>query len=102
MSQFGSFKDVRDSWPTNIPSSLSSNASFKWAPEAFVQCWHRKLSETYDDYNMVNIVGEGRTGAVFIVQHKRTEKFNACKLLNKADIDLKAIRTEIEMLRRLD
>lgn len=89
-----------DTW--NTVGSHISTASFKWAPEAFVQCWHRRLCETYNDYNMINVVGEGRTGAVFIVQNKRTEKFSACKVLNKVDHDMQAIRKEIEMLRRLD
>ena len=68
-----------------------TSTSFRWAPgDALVHCWHRKLSDTcasknigfemksytchrffvyslrYQDYNMVNLVGEGRNGAVFI------------------------------------
>ena len=31
------------------------------------------------------MVGEGRHGAVFIVQHKHSEEYYACKLLNKLD-----------------
>jgi serine/threonine protein kinase len=71
----------------------------KWAPHAFVQAWHSSLSVTYD---IVNVVGEGRSGAVFIVWHKRNEKHYACKFLQKADHDAAALRNEVETLRRLD
>lgn len=84
-------------------TKFDSNASFKWAPEQVcVQSWHRKLTETYLDYNMVNIVGEGRHGAVFIVQHRKSEKYYACKLLNKGDHNPTTLRSEIQMLRKLD
>jgi len=77
--------------------------SFRWAPDqVLVQSWHRKLSETYRDYSMVNIVGEGRHGTVIIVQHRTSEKYYACKILNKGDHDPKALRSEIETLKRLD
>eukprot|EP00418_Pyrodinium_bahamense_P073500 CAMPEP_0179094570 /NCGR_PEP_ID=MMETSP0796-20121207/43379_1 /TAXON_ID=73915 /ORGANISM="Pyrodinium bahamense, Strain pbaha01" /LENGTH=726 /DNA_ID=CAMNT_0020792247 /DNA_START=61 /DNA_END=2242 /DNA_ORIENTATION=- len=67
--------------------------------EALVHSWHGKLSNMYD---VVNIVGEGRSGAVFIVQHKRTAKCYACKFLKKGDHEAKSLRTEIQTLRRLD
>jgi len=103
----------------SVMSSLGSNAfqtsgaqagggrgaqgSFRWDPNRVtVQSWHQKLSETYSGYNMVSTIGEGRHGAVVQVQHKTTEKYYACKVLNKADHEDKALRSEIEMLRRLD
>jgi len=78
---------------------LDSNASFGFVPGVFAQSWHRKLSETY---NIVTCVGEGRSGAVFIVQHKRTEKLYACKFLRKVDHDPETLRREIMTLRNLD
>lgn len=82
---------------------MTSITSFRWAPEhALVQCWHKALSDTYQDYNMVNIIGEGRHGAVFIVQHKITEQYRACKLLHKADHNSSTILNELETLRKLD
>lgn len=83
--------------------AFESNMSFAWSPEqVLVHTWHQKLSCMYNDYNMVNMVGEGRSGAVFIVQHRVSEKLYACKLLHKADHNPKALRSEIDMLRRLD
>jgi len=79
--------------------SRKSTASFRWAPEAFVLSWHGSLSETFD---MVNVVGEGRSGTVAIVQHKQHEKCYACKFLRKHDHDSRALRSEITTLRRLD
>eukprot|EP00442_Polarella_glacialis_P017329 CAMPEP_0115165530 /NCGR_PEP_ID=MMETSP0227-20121206/73643_1 /TAXON_ID=89957 /ORGANISM="Polarella glacialis, Strain CCMP 1383" /LENGTH=887 /DNA_ID=CAMNT_0002578011 /DNA_START=120 /DNA_END=2783 /DNA_ORIENTATION=+ len=85
-------------------SHLPTAGSFKWAPEhALVQCWHKSLSETYRDYNMVNIVGEGRHGVVvFIVQHKLSDQHYACKLLNKVDNGASSVRKEMENLRMMD
>lgn len=51
---------------------------------------------------MVNLVGEGRNGAVFIVQHKVSEQYYACKVLHKAEQDSSALRAEIKNLRMLD
>eukprot|EP00927_Polykrikos_kofoidii_P080169 TRINITY_DN7705_c0_g1_i1.p1 TRINITY_DN7705_c0_g1~~TRINITY_DN7705_c0_g1_i1.p1 ORF type:complete len:783 (-),score=122.34 TRINITY_DN7705_c0_g1_i1:224-2572(-) len=76
--------------------------SFRWSHEVLVQSWHRNLSDSYTAYNMVHVVGEGRSGAVYIVQHKVSEKYCACKVINKADADQDAVRREIELLRRLD
>jgi len=77
--------------------------SFRWDPNRVtVQSWHQKLSETYSGYNMVSTIGEGRHGAVIRVQHKDSEKYYACKVLNKADHEEAALKSEIEMLRRLD
>lgn len=82
---------------------FESNASFSWAPgQVLVKSWQQKLCTRYNDYNMVNIVGEGRAGAVFIVQHRHSETYYACKLLHKAEHNDKALRSEIDMLRRLD
>lgn len=78
---------------------LESTCSFGFMPGVFAQSWHRKLSETY---TIVNCVGEGRSGAVFIVQHKRTEKEYACKFLRKVDHDPETLRREIQTLRHLD
>lgn len=102
----------QDDSPLSLASSLTSasllvsktvskmsKTSFKWTPEALVHSWHGKLSNMYD---VVNIVGEGRSGAVFIVQHKRTAKCYACKFLKKGDHEAKSLRTEIQTLRRLD
>jgi len=84
-------------------SSGISNVSFRWSgPDAFVQSWHRKLTETYHDYKMMNVLGEGRSGAVFIVQNIFTEKFFACKGLSKAEHDTKDLVGEIESMKRLD
>lgn len=84
-----------------LPRSNSdgSLASLKWAPEVFVQAWHRALSESYD---IVSVVGEGRSGAVFIVRHKRNEKHFACKFLQKVDHNPEALQNEVYTLRRLD
>lgn len=82
--------------------SGASFQSIRWAPEVLVQSWHRRLSDTYRDFSLVDTLGEGRSGAVFKVQHKRSEKFYACKLLPKADHNPKDLRNEIELLRRLD
>jgi len=91
------------SHPLALATKFDSDASFKWSPEdVLVQSWHRKLTDGYRDYNMVNVVGEGRSGAVFIVQHKKSEKYHACKLLNKADHDKDTLRREIKMMRQLD
>lgn len=88
-------------FPGNVQAD--SKASFRWAPErASVQSWHQKLSETYNGYNMVNMIGEGRHGAVFIVQHRVSEKYYACKLLYKRDHKPDELQSEIDMLRRLD
>lgn len=85
------------------PVKLDSCASFPWAPErALVQSWHRKLTDTYQDYSMVNVVGKGRHGAVFIVQKKSTGRKYACKLLSKAEHFPSMMRREIDLLRRLD
>jgi len=78
---------------------LESNASFGFMPGVFAQSWHRKLSDTY---TCLRCVGEGRSGAVFIVQHKRTQKHFACKVLLKVDHDAETLRREIGTLRRLD
>jgi len=51
---------------------------------------------------MVNLIGEGRNGAVFIVQHKISEQYYACKVLHKAEQDSGALRAEIKNLRMLD
>ncbi|CAK9087723.1 Calcium-dependent protein kinase 25 [Durusdinium trenchii] len=84
-------------------SKQMTSASFKWQPgDALVHCWHRKLTDTYQDYNMVNLIGEGRNGAVFIVQHKISEQYYACKVLHKAEQDSSALRAEIKNLRMLD
>mmetsp|Transcript_83924 Transcript_83924/g.222271 ORF Transcript_83924/g.222271 Transcript_83924/m.222271 type:complete len:574 (+) Transcript_83924:1-1722(+) len=48
------------------------------------------------------MVGEGRCGSVFVVQHKQSEQFYACKALRKADQEAVVLRREIEMLRQLD
>jgi len=87
---------------TFVSKQLTS-VSFRWQPgDAFIHCWHRKLSDTYQDYNMVNLIGEGRNGAVFIVQHKISEQYYACKVLHKAEQDSSALRAEIKNLRMLD
>lgn len=78
---------------------VESNASFGFMPGVFAQSWHRKLS---DAYNIVTCIGEGGTGAVFVVQHKRTRKLYACKFLRKADHDPATLRREINTLRKLD
>jgi len=77
----------------------STNSSVKWAPQALIRSWHGKLTEVY---KIVTIVGEGRSGAVFIVQHKMSEKYFACKVLRKGDHDASALRSEIQTLRKLD
>ncbi|CAE7533741.1 CPK2 [Symbiodinium natans] len=103
--------EIPHATPTSSFSSVNStfvskqmtSTSFRWAPgDALVHCWHRKLSDTYQDYNMVNLVGEGRNGAVFIVQHKVSEQYYACKVLHKAEQDSGALRAEIKNLRMLD
>jgi len=81
---------------------FDSNNSFRWTPEVLVQSWHRQLSETYSSFNMVDVLGEGRSGAVIIVQHKISEQYMACKILNKVDNRSKDLQAEIETLRRLD
>lgn len=105
-SSFGSPHSLESSCTSKTLESMrrfESNASFTWAPEkVLVQSWHQKLCTMYNDYNMVNIVGEGRAGAVFIVQHRHSEKYYACKLLHKAEHNPKVLRSEIDMLRRLD
>lgn len=80
-------------------ASKSTTSSFPWAPQALVRSWHGRLSEMY---SVVSIVGEGRSGAVFIVQHKRTEKYYACKILTKGDHDAEVLKGEIQTLRTLD
>jgi len=89
---------------STVPSvPCDSKVSFGWAPERVsVPSWHRTLSEKYTGYNMVNLIGEGRHGAVFIVQHRLSEKYYACKLLRKRDHEPNALRGEIEALRCLD
>ncbi|CAE7883471.1 gloB [Symbiodinium microadriaticum] len=97
-----SFSSVHTVTSTFVSKQMTST-SFRWAPgDALVHCWHRKLSDTYQDYNMVNLVGEGRNGAVFIVQHKVSEQYYACKVLHKAEQDSSALRAEIKNLRMLD
>eukprot|EP00928_Gymnodinium_smaydae_P088315 TRINITY_DN72420_c0_g1_i1.p1 TRINITY_DN72420_c0_g1~~TRINITY_DN72420_c0_g1_i1.p1 ORF type:complete len:734 (-),score=115.41 TRINITY_DN72420_c0_g1_i1:62-2263(-) len=76
--------------------------SFAWVPSVFMQSWHRKLTDTYSEYNMVNLIGEGQQGAVFVVQHQRTKQQFACKLMSKGDHDRAALVNEIEMLWPLD
>jgi len=89
--------------PPPLLVRYDSNASFSWAPQNLcVQSRHRKLSETYQDYKMHHMVGEGRHGAVFIVQHKTSGKYYACKLLHKGDHDSSTLNKEIEMMRKLD
>jgi len=83
-------------------SEFDNSSFLSWAPQAFVQSWHQKLNQKYQDYNMVNMVGEGRHGAVFIVQHKQSEQYYACKLLNKSNNEVQSMRQEIEAMRRLD
>jgi len=97
----GSEEPESRSSPRSAPrtSSIGSIGSFRWAPEALVQHWHRRLLEHYE---ILNTVGEGRSGAVYIVQHRRTGKNYACKLLVKADHEPKALRNEIDTMRRLD
>lgn len=88
---------------STLVSKQLTSVSFRWQPgDAFIHCWHRKLSDTYQDYNMVNLIGEGRNGAVFIVQHKISEQYYACKVLHKAEQDSSALRAEIKNLRMLD
>mmetsp|Transcript_67680 Transcript_67680/g.195628 ORF Transcript_67680/g.195628 Transcript_67680/m.195628 type:complete len:802 (-) Transcript_67680:84-2489(-) len=77
----------------------STNSSIKWAPQALIRSWHGKLTEVY---KLVTIVGEGRSGAVFIVQHHKSEKYFACKVLRKGDHDAASLRSEIRTLRKLD
>lgn len=82
---------------------FDSGASFRWVPQGvLVQCFRLKLAEKYRDYNMVHVVGEGRTADVFIVQHRGSEKNYACKLLKIADHNPAHLRREIETLRWLD
>lgn len=115
LSASGQWVSELQSSPSSLASSLNSGtlqaasmtlnsaASFKWAPEqALVQSWHRRLQDRYHDYSMVNIVGEGRHGAVFIVEHKLSGKAYACKLLQKGDHNPETLRREIETLRKLD
>jgi len=77
----------------------STNGSIRWAPQALCRSWHGKLAERY---STVTIVGEGRSGAVFIVQHKETKNYYACKVLNKGDHHPEALRSEVQTMRRLD
>eukprot|EP00931_Biecheleriopsis_adriatica_P053364 TRINITY_DN31222_c0_g1_i1.p1 TRINITY_DN31222_c0_g1~~TRINITY_DN31222_c0_g1_i1.p1 ORF type:complete len:776 (-),score=180.62 TRINITY_DN31222_c0_g1_i1:39-2366(-) len=98
----------REGTPTSdLASSFNSamvpHHSFKWTPgDALVQCWHKSLSETYQDYNMVDLIGEGRNGAVFTVQHKVKGQYYACKVLHKAEQEKKTLLAEIENLRKMD
>eukprot|EP00927_Polykrikos_kofoidii_P036849 TRINITY_DN31078_c0_g1_i1.p1 TRINITY_DN31078_c0_g1~~TRINITY_DN31078_c0_g1_i1.p1 ORF type:complete len:925 (+),score=122.39 TRINITY_DN31078_c0_g1_i1:136-2910(+) len=87
--------------PTSLYSKISegSLASFNWAPAVFVQAWHRSLSENYD---IMQLIGEGGQGAVFIVKHRRNENLYACKFLHKVDHAAKTLRNEVDALRSLD
>mmetsp|Transcript_54661 Transcript_54661/g.127841 ORF Transcript_54661/g.127841 Transcript_54661/m.127841 type:complete len:849 (-) Transcript_54661:79-2625(-) len=98
----GGILDAQISYQGSLQSEGVDSSFLSWAPQAFVQSWHQKLGQKYQDYNMVNMVGEGRHGAVFIVQHKQSEQYYACKLLNKSHNEVKNMRQEIEAMKRLD
>eukprot|EP00929_Paragymnodinium_shiwhaense_P071542 TRINITY_DN3635_c0_g1_i1.p1 TRINITY_DN3635_c0_g1~~TRINITY_DN3635_c0_g1_i1.p1 ORF type:complete len:881 (-),score=183.24 TRINITY_DN3635_c0_g1_i1:60-2702(-) len=88
--------------PQRKNSRVDSMASFRWAPGNLLQSWHKKMSDTYSDLNIRDLIGEGRSGAVFVVQNKFTDVELACKVLNKVDHNPEDLRQEIELLRRLD
>jgi len=84
---------------TLTQSTVGTVGSIRWAPQALIHSWHGRLCDTF---NVVGIVGEGRYGAVFIGEHKTTQKRYACKYLKKEDQDSQALRNEVQMLRQLD
>eukprot|EP00930_Biecheleria_cincta_P074778 TRINITY_DN61990_c0_g1_i1.p1 TRINITY_DN61990_c0_g1~~TRINITY_DN61990_c0_g1_i1.p1 ORF type:complete len:833 (+),score=128.74 TRINITY_DN61990_c0_g1_i1:254-2500(+) len=97
------FSISRESSITSFSKALTSTTSFRWTPDtALVQCWHRQLSDRYQNYNVESLIGEGRHGAVFCAQHKTSQKVYACKLLHKAEQEISAMRNEIQNLRMLD
>lgn len=92
-----------ESFSTPLSRQTRSRNSLCWnTQEATVQCWHRKLSETYEDYNVNSMIGEGRCGTVFVVQHRQSENYYACKHLRKIDHDAAALLREVETMKRLD
>lgn len=87
----------------DAPQRFESSTSLRWTPDiALMQCWHRKLSDRYQDYNVASLIGQGRYGAVFCVQHKNSGKVYACKVLHKAEQEKSSMRNEIQNLRMLD
>jgi len=74
--------------------------SVRYAPDVFKQAQHDTLEAKYDivDY----IYSDSNLGAVCTVRRKDNDRMYACKILYKVCDETKAIRKEIEMLKKLD
>jgi len=82
---------------------LTRHISWAWDPkEALVWAWHGKLTKIYHNYTVENLLGQGRYGAVFAVQHKVSGHDFACKILQKTDQNPEMMRSEIAAMKRLD
>ena len=42
--------------------------------------------ENLDNYTIIKLIGKGGFGKVFLVQHKKTEEYNAMKCMRKDEI----------------
>lgn len=56
----------------------------------------------YHNYTVENLLGQGRYGAVFVVQHKVSGHHFACKMLQKIEQNPEVMRSEIAAMKRLD
>lgn len=89
--------------PLPAARSRARLISWAWDPkEALVWAWHGKLTKTYHNYKVENLLGQGRSGAVFAVQHKISGHDFACKILQKTDQNPEVMRSEIAAMKRLD
>lgn len=79
---------------------FSRQDSCKYAPDVFKQAQHNTLDEKYDVVD--HIYSDGNQGAVCTVRRKDNGRMYACKEVYKVCDETKAIRKEIEMLKKLD
>mmetsp|Transcript_38218 Transcript_38218/g.85682 ORF Transcript_38218/g.85682 Transcript_38218/m.85682 type:complete len:782 (-) Transcript_38218:78-2423(-) len=76
----------------------------KWAPQVFVQSWHRGLDD-FHDFQFLEVLGEGGFASVFLVEHNRTKVRYACKKIERgfdAPAEKAMLKKEVDTLKMLD
>lgn len=80
--------------------ALSSSSSVSIATTGQPNSIKKRNKVTIDDFELLKLIGKGGYGKVYLVQHKRTGRYYAMKVLRKASILLQKRQVTFTMTER--
>jgi len=82
----------------------TDNSQLQWTPEAFVQSWHHGLRD-FEDFALLEVLGEGGFASVFLVQDTRSGAQYACKKIDRGfggPAEHGMLKKEVDTVKMLD